>query len=1163
MSSKSIKIMSWNMRSLTSASHYINDVVLKNDIDVICLAEHRLYECELHKLGLINTMFKFHGKSSRDLASHDQNVKRGHCGVAILWKSGIMHRVKTVVCPSDRICGIEILNVVNGGSLFILNVYLPQQGCKIAKYTDEIKILDEVINICRVSGEVIVIGDTNAHFGEEVGERFWGKTTPNAKVMLKCVKDNEMIVLDANHNHCSGPAYTFAVENVGSSYVDHCIISQMLLNNNIQIEVLPDCVLNTSDHLAMLCSLELTHEMENCNIKDTGDYIAWHKLNPNDITELYTKPLEESCKLIIEKADFIIERLCKENVNQVSHYVEDLICDVKSSINVAKTNLPKSQFSKSLKPYWSKHLSWLCKQKKGLWIKWLNEGQSRNDVLFKEYKEAKAEFRRIQREAMREYEMNKMKEIVKSQEIDQRHFWYIVNKNKRKSNSVHPIKTSCNKTLIDPDEIREEWKQYFQVLYTPKDESCYDKEFKNHVKTSLEEMFKESQNNIADDVLTIPITVKEVESVIKGLKSRKAPGYDLLTTECFKYGGIKFKESLTKLFNIICKMEYVSKQFKHGIIVPVPKGNKDMCDKDNYRGITLLPVIGKIFEKCILQRVEKWAKENNVINEQQGAAQERCSSMHVSWLVREVIAKHNENGINVYVGMLDQKKAYDTVWQDGLFYILYKAGLKGKAWRLMQQFYNGFICYVKIGGKLSHGFEALQGIHQGAPCSMFMFEVFTSKLLEQLAKCYFSLNLYGLNICSPAYADDLTIMSLSKEGLQTMLSLVFKYSVKWRFEFNATKCSIMVFGNKKEDISDSKFMLGKIRVKSSNSEVLLGTPLSNCPKHENFHFDKRIVLCRNMLYVTQSIGSNVVPITPVTASKLYWGACIPKLLYGMDIMDVSDDTMINMEKFHFSAAKHCQGLPNNTANFGAIETVGWHTLSAQCDLIRLLFMWRVLTLPANCLYKKLIVSRILEILFKPGKSYLGPTKMFVSTCKKYGLVNVLKKALITGDFMSMKKWKTRIKELVNKRDRKRILIGCSLYKVLDYLVFKTRVLSMSIWWHHAFRNPQFARINRSVVRLLLNVECYGFKTCDNCQNSCINSSEHLLFECEKYNDIRIACWAKVIQSCPLQLANDMSAMSARDCCIFILNGFYSPYTQEWNSLYCNVSMFLFNMLNID
>ena len=55
----------------------------------------------------------------------------------------------------------------------------------------------------------------------------------------------------------------------------------------------------------------------------------------------------------------------------------------------------------------------------------------------------------------------------------------------------------------------------------------------------------------------------------------------------------------------------------------------------------------------------------------------------------------------------------------------------------------------------------------------------------------------------------------------------------------------------------------------------------------------------------------------------------------------------------------------------------------------------------------------------------------------------------------------------------------------------------------------------------------------------------------------------VIHSCPLQLANDMSAMSAKDRCVFVLNVFCSPFTHEWNSTYCNVAMFIFNMLNMD
>ena len=116
-------------------------------------------------------------------------------------------------------------------------------------------------------------------------------------------------------------------------------------------------------------------------------------------------------------------------------------------------------------------------------------------------------------------------------------------------------------------------------------------------------------------------------------------------------------------------------QFKQGVIVPIPKGENDLCCKDNYRGITLLPVISKMFEKCIIQRVEKWAVENNVINAQQGASQAKYSSIHVFWLANEMIAKYREKGNTVYTCTLDTKKAFDTEWQSGLFYKLHKAGL--------------------------------------------------------------------------------------------------------------------------------------------------------------------------------------------------------------------------------------------------------------------------------------------------------------------------------------------------------------------------------------------------------------------------------------------------------------------------------------------------------
>ena len=137
-----VGILAWNMRSLSGAKHYINDIIDKGDksADFICVSEHRLFECELFKLDDINADYFCHAKASKDLLSKNQSVMRGHCGVAILWKRSLGHCVKVIDIQSDRICCVEMVNVICQKSLFIISVYLPQQGCKIACYKDEVEI---------------------------------------------------------------------------------------------------------------------------------------------------------------------------------------------------------------------------------------------------------------------------------------------------------------------------------------------------------------------------------------------------------------------------------------------------------------------------------------------------------------------------------------------------------------------------------------------------------------------------------------------------------------------------------------------------------------------------------------------------------------------------------------------------------------------------------------------------------------------------------------------------------------------------------------------------------------------------------------------------------------------------------------------------------------
>ena len=156
------------------------------------------------------------------------------------------------------------------------------------------------------------------------------------------------------------------------------------------------------------------------------------------------------------------------------------------------------------------------------------------------------------------------------------------------------------------------------------------------------------------------------------------------------------------------------------------------ANQDNYRGITLLPLLCKMYEKCLTIRIENWVKRKNIISNVQGAGKENCSSLPTAWVVREIIIENIEYNNPVYLALLDTKKAFDTVWQDGLFFKLDEIGIKGKMWRILRLLYDNFMCKVCAAGNTSDGFVTAQGIHQGAPCSMLFYAIFINNLLCEL-----------------------------------------------------------------------------------------------------------------------------------------------------------------------------------------------------------------------------------------------------------------------------------------------------------------------------------------------------------------------------------------------------------------------------------------------
>ena len=214
----------------------------------------------------------------------------------------------------------------------------------------------------------------------------------------------------------------------------------------------------------------------------------------------------------------------------------------------------------------------------------------------------------------------------------------------------------------------------------------------------------------------------------------------------------------------------------------------------------------------------------------QGAVQESCSSLHTAWLIREIIAENVDKGKTVYIGLLDIKKAYDTVWHNGLFYQLYNIGINGKTWRIIRNLYHDFNCKIRVAGIYSVEFKALQGIHQGAPCSYFLHAVFNNPFIQDVKRSIVGAKACGEILSCPSFADDVSVITFSREGLQILFDIAYKFSTKWRFQYSPTKCKVVVVG--KDTNPKLQVKMGNNTIDISNCETHLGVPLTGDSKQQ-------------------------------------------------------------------------------------------------------------------------------------------------------------------------------------------------------------------------------------------------------------------------------------------------------------------------------------------
>jgi Reverse transcriptase (RNA-dependent DNA polymerase) len=132
---------------------------------------------------------------------------------------------------------------------------------------------------------------------------------------------------------------------------------------------------------------------------------------------------------------------------------------------------------------------------------------------------------------------------------------------------------------------------------------------------------------------------------------------------------------------------------------------------------------------------------------------------------------------------LDIKKAFDTVNRDMLLLKLFRQGVRGKLWRLVNMMYVHIRSSATLSGQVGEAFPLGRGVAQGCPLSPLLFYIFMNDLLTDLyelgSQHGVTLTNDGERYAGGALADDFNSESDRQAGLQALVDIMFAYSQRW------------------------------------------------------------------------------------------------------------------------------------------------------------------------------------------------------------------------------------------------------------------------------------------------------------------------------------------------------------------------------------------------
>ena len=547
-------------------------------------------------------------------------------GVGLMLSKQATQALSEVVPRNERIITAHFSG---NPAISVIVHYSPTEGSDTAE--EHYNNLVTAISAVPKHNVLLVLGDCNAHLGEEaVKHTYHKRTNSNGEHLLDLACEANLIITNTAFQKRKGKLWTFLSDMTGSkSQIDYILINKKWKNSVKNVEAYSSFASTGSDHRIVIARLKLS--LRKCKTPPRGKKYDWKVLNDNNLQDRYTVLVRNRYAQLSCEDDTVTESY--QHFMQANNEAADELIPVKQKIKRIRASKDPGVI----------------------------EAREKANVAFQQYQENPTEGYRNKLQAAKENLKTAYNDIIekelegmikKVEEADSKsqhgESWKLINEISGRETSKKGILKGKSQ-----EERIKAWYIHFSNLLGK--EPVTNNAGEEEITTVLHQL----------SIKTGPFTVKEYQAVKRKLKEDKTLGSDGISIEALKH--CDFDDIIVKYANKLLIDQEKPDQWSDIHIIPLPKSG-DLSKVGNYRGIGISSTVSNVINRMILNRIQP-AIDEHLRPNQNGFRPNRSTSSHILAL-RRIIEGVKQNKLPAVITFVDFRKAFDSVHRAKMMKIL-------------------------------------------------------------------------------------------------------------------------------------------------------------------------------------------------------------------------------------------------------------------------------------------------------------------------------------------------------------------------------------------------------------------------------------------------------------------------------------------------------------